>query len=174
MKKRFSIKDLYMRYAILVLIGLPGLGLFYFIFFPLTVYPVYFLLGLFYEITLVGSSIFTTNLRIDIIGPCIAGSAYSLLLILNLATPNIKINKRLKMIAISFLILLFLNIMRIFLLSILAMKNLVYFNLVHMLFWYVLSIVFVVAIWFFLVKRFKVKEIPFYSDLKTLHRLTKR
>lgn len=174
MKNKFSIKDLLIRYIILLVIALPGLGLFYIIFSPLTIYPVYFLLNLFYDATLAGTSIFLPGLEIEIIKPCIAGSAYSLLLMLNLATPGIKIKKRIKVLVISFLSLLVLNILRIFLLSVLATKNVVYFDLVHMLFWYVLSVVFVLAIWIYLIKRFKIKKIPFYSDIKSLYKLTKK
>lgn len=174
MERKFSIKDLLLRYLILILVALPGLGLFYLVFSPLTIYPVFFLLNIFYDATIVGTSIFMSGLEIELIGACIAGSAYYLLLILNLSTPDIKTEKRLKILAVSFLSLLVLNILRIFILSILATKNMFYFNLVHMLFWYVLSIIFVVSIWFYLVKKFKIKKIPFYSDLMALYKLTKK
>lgn len=174
MKRKFHLKDLLLRYLILILVALPGLDLFYFIFSPLTVRPVFFLLNLFYDATLVGTSIFLSGIEIELIGACIAGSAYYLLLILNLATPDIKIEKRVRILAISFISLLALNVVRIFILSILATKNMFYFNLVHMFFWYVLSVVFVVAIWFYMVKKFKIKKIPFYSDLKILYKLTKK
>jgi len=175
MKKKDLILDLFLRYIVLIITMLIGLKLFYFIFSVVTIYPVYFLLGLFYEAILIdGFIIFMSGIKIELIGPCIAGSAYSLLLILNLATPNIKIRKRLKVLFLSFLALLILNIIRIFILSILVVKSMFYFNLVHMLFWYILSVVFVITIWFYLVKRFKIKKIPFYSDLKFLYNLMKK
>lgn len=156
------------------MVALPGLSLFYLVFSPLTIYPAYFLLGLLYKVTLLNSTIFLSELRINLIGPCVAGSAYYLLLILNLSTPNIKIKKRINMIALSFLSFLILNIIRIVILTMLATKSLFYFNLVHMLFWYILSIIFVVIIWFYMAKRFKIKDIPFYSDLKILYRYSKK
>jgi len=173
-RRKISIKELLIRYLILIIVAISGLSLFYFIFSPLTIYPVYFMLGLFYKVTLEGSSILIKDMSIDLIGPCIAGSAYSLLLVLNLATPKIRIGERTKILALSFLILLVLNIVRIFILSILATESMFYFNLLHMLFWYILSIVFVLAIWFFMVNKFGIKKIPFYSDIKTLHKLTKK
>jgi len=174
MKNKNFIWDLLVRYVILIIVAFSGLSIFYLIFSPLTIYPVYLLLGVFYSVALEGSSIIIKDISIDLIGPCIAGSAYSLLLILNLATSDIKIKKRIKVLLMSFSLLLLLNIVRIFILSILATKSMFYFNLVHMLFWYILSIVFVVAIWFFMVNKFKIKKIPFYSDLKTLYKLARK
>ena len=174
MKNKNFIWDLLVRYVILIIVAFSGLSIFYLIFSPLTIYPVYLLLGLFHNVALEGSSIIIKDISIDLIGPCIAGSAYSLLLILNFATSDIKIKKRIKVLLISFSLLLLLNIARIFILSILATKSMFYFNLVHMLFWYILSIVFVVAIWFFMVNKFKIKKIPFYSDLKTLYKLARK
>jgi len=175
MKKKISIKNLLPRYLILLIVAFLGLEIFYFVFSPLTVYPVFLILGLFFKTTLLSeSTILIPGNEIELIGACIAGSAYSLLLILNLATPDIKIKQRLQLLGYSFVAILSLNILRIFLLSVLATKSIFYFNLVHMFFWYVLSIVFVVAIWIYLTKKFKIKKIPFYSDIKSLHKLTKR
>ncbi len=155
------------RYIILILLGLPNLWLFYLIFTPLTVYPVFFLLNLFFTASLAGNSISIPLLsdKIEIIEACVAGAAYYLLLILNLAIP-MKINKRLKMFLFSFGALLLLNILRIFLLSLLFISGTSFFDITHELFWYLGSTIFVVGIWFAGVKIFKIKEIPFYSDLK--------
>src|SRR3989344_7597476 len=86
-----KISELILRYIILLGLSFPGLILFYKIFTPLTVYPVYFILSLFYDaVLLTKTTILIEGLvPIEIIGACIAGSAYSLLLILNLSTPNI-------------------------------------------------------------------------------------
>ncbi|MCK4647636.1 pacearchaeosortase [Candidatus Pacearchaeota archaeon] len=158
--------DIAVRYLILILIGIPNLWLFYLIFTPLTIYPVFFLLGLFFNATLTNNFIILENfLPIEIVGACVAGSAYYLLLILNLAIP-MNINKRLKMLLFSFLSLLIINILRIFLLSLLFISGTSLFDITHELFWYVGSIVFVIGIWFTGIKIFKIKEIPFYSDLK--------
>jgi hypothetical protein len=42
----------------------------------------------------------------------------------------------------------------------------VYFDKVHYFIWYFLSTVIVVLIWIYNVKKFKIKSIPVYSDLK--------
>ena len=102
----------------------------------------------------------------EIIKACIIGSAYYLLLILNLSTPNIKLKKRILMIVLSFAALLFVNIFRIVFLSILFASKFSLLNLVHKLFWYLGSIIVVILIWFAEVKIFNIREIPFYSDIK--------
>ena len=164
--------DLVVRYVLLVIIALPGLWIFYFIFTPLTVYPIYFLLNLFYDVSLISGNILLINreIPIEFIKACIAGSAYYLLTILNLATPKIKLKKRINMLLLAFAIFLVLNLLRIFLLSFLAISGSSYFDVTHILFWYSLSTIFVVAIWFAEVKLFKIKEIPFYSDLRFLYK----
>jgi len=171
-KENFSTNyfSIFLRYFLIILVAIPNMYLFYFVFTPLTVYPVYFLLNLFYSASLFGTSIFLGEFEIKIIEACVAGSAYYLLFLLNLSVPKIKINTRLKMIFSSFGILLLLNVFRIFLLSLLAFSGSAYFDIAHKLFWYVLSTIFVVGIWFWEVYYFKIKEIPFYEDLKMLYR----
>lgn len=160
--------SLLIRYTVLILVAIPNLFLFYFIFTPLTIYPLYFLFGLFFNPILMKNIILINNFPIELIPACIAGAAYYLLLILNLSVPNIKLQKRIKMISISFVGLLFLNILRIFLLSLIFLSGNSMFDLAHQVFWYLGSTVFVVGIWFAEVKIFKIKEIPFYSDIKFL------
>ena len=164
--------DLILRYIILVLVALPNLFLFYFIFTPLTVYPMYFILNLFYDVSIMAGNILLINreIPIEFIKACIAGSAYYLLLILNLATPKIKLRKRINMLLFAFGIFLFFNILRIFILAFLAISGSSFFDVTHKLFWYSLSTIFVVAIWFAEVKLFKIKAIPFYSDLRFLYK----
>lgn len=169
-KKRFSeIPSIIIRYLILVLTGIPNLWIFYFIFTPLTVYATYFLLGLFFDVSLMRNIVLISNyLPIEIIRACVAGSAYYLLLILNLATPKIKFNQRMKLILFSFSSFFVLNILRIILLSFALVRGVSWFDFAHIFFWYIGSIVFVIGIWFIGVRMFKVKEVPFYSDLKLL------
>ena len=150
---------------------MPNLWIFYFIFIPLTLYPVYFLLSLFFDTSLLGNIIILNkNFAIELIRACIAGSAYYLLLVLNLSIPKIKVSKRIKMITFAFSSLLIINILRIVLLSFVAYSGYSFFDIAHELFWYFMSIIFVVGIWFAEVKIFKIKEIPFYSDLKFLYK----
>ena len=172
-KKRLT--DIFTRYLIMVLIAVPGLWIFYTIFTPLTVYPTYFLLNLFFEASLSGNLITVYNcFPIEIVEACVAGSAYYLLLILNLSTPNILLKRRLKIILESFLALLIINLLRILFLSVLYISGSGLFDVTHKIFWYFANIVFVVGIWFFMVKSFKLKEIPFYSDIKFFVGLKKK
>ncbi len=163
--------NIFLRYLLLLILAIPNLYLFYLVFTPLTIYPVYFLLNLFYDAVLVKNLIIlNSSLPILLIPACIAGAAYYLLLILNLSTPGLKPKLRFKMIAYSFLSLLILNILRIFFLSIMAFSNSVFFDITHKIFWYAVSTLFVVVIWIFQVNKYKVKQIPFYSDLKFLYK----
>ena len=166
--------DIIIRYFILILLALPGFAIFYFVFAPLTIYPVYFLLNLFFDVSLMQDIVLINEIPIELIGACIAGSAYYLLSILNLSTPKIKLQKRVKMIFLSFGVLLILNILRIFFLSLVFISGSSSFDIAHKLFWYTGSIIFVVGIWFAEVKLFKIKEIPFYSDIKFLYKQSKK
>lgn len=169
-KKVFFAKEIFIpiRYLILLLL-MFSLPIIYYIFTPLTIYPVFQLLSFVYnKILLYGNIIIINqNTTIEIIPSCIAGSAYLLLLILNLTVP-MTVKKRIYTLILSILILLVLNILRIFALSILFENNFPLFNLTHKLFWYALSVVFVVGIWFLMVKIFSIKEIPVYSDVKSI------
>ncbi len=170
-RKRGGFENLILRYLILLLVGLPNLGIFYVIFTPLTLYPVYFLLSIFFDVSLIGNVMLIERcFSIELIDACIAGSAYYLLTILNLSTPNIKIPKRIKMLLWAFAAFLFINILRILLLGLLSISESPLFNFTHEFFWYFVSIVMVIGIWFAEVKLFKIKDIPFYSDLKVLYK----
>ena len=165
--------DIFLRYSILILVALPNLWLFYFVFTPLTVYPVFFLINLFFNSSLTGSTISIADCSlIEIIKACVAGSAYYLLLILNLSTPKIKLQKRINMILLAFASFLIINILRIFLLSMIFLSGSFLFDIIHELFWYLGGVIFVAGIWFIEVKSFKIKKIPFYSDIKLLYKIS--
>lgn len=172
-KKEFF--SILIRYLSLLILALPNLWIFYFIFTPLTVYPVYFILKLFFETTLINGNVVLINnaVPIEMIRACIAGSAYYLLLILNLSTSGINLKKRINMIALSFLSLLIVNILRIIFLAIIFIDGFSWFVLTHEFFWYFMSTIFVVGIWFAEIKIFSVKEKPFYSDVKFLYKHSK-
>ncbi len=167
-KEAKNILDFLLRYAILILFGISNSGIFYILFSAITIYPVYFLLGFIFDASLMGNVITINDSPIEIIGACVAGSAYYLLLILNLSTREVKLKKRILMLLFSFSSLLVINILRIFLLSILFVQGLSFFDFTHKLFWYVGSTFFVAGIWFLSVKIFKIKEIPIYSDITFL------
>jgi len=168
-KNSKEIVDMVFRYFILLIIGV-NFYWFYLIFTPLTIYPVYFLMNLFFNSSLMANNIILIEktIPIELINACVAGSAYYLLLILNLSTPKIKLNKRIKILLISFLLLLIINIFRIFILTFFYINNFILFDITHKIFWYGLSTLFVALIWFSEVKYFKIKEIPIYSDIKFL------
>ncbi len=159
------------RYSILLLVAVPNFWIFYALFTPLTIYLVHLSLSLFFDTLLVGNVIILdARIPIEIVPSCVAGSAYYLLLVLNLSIAKIKLKDRIKMISLSFLIFLLINVLRIFVLSTILLSNFELFILTHKILWYLMSTVFVIGIWFFEVRLFKIKEIPFYSDLKFLHK----
>ena len=162
-KKTWS---LLLRYSILLVLAI-SLPLFYKILTPLTVYSTAGLLKPFYQVLVSGDIIFVSNNLIQIIPACVAGSAYLLLLIFNLSV-SMKAKQRIYSILFSVSILFILNILRIFFLTILFVNNFKFFDFTHKFFWYVLSTIFVVGIWFLTVYLFKIKQIPAYSDIKYL------
>ena len=164
-----TLKSLILRYLILVAVAIPNLWVFYLILTPLTTYVSYFLLDIFFDASIIGgTTVLISNCApIEFINACAAGSAYYLLLFLNLATPKVK--NRLTAIAFSFSAFFLLNMVRIFVLSLLFIYGSPIFDVAHKLSWYALSIVFVVGVWFLTVKLFTIKQVPFYTDLKSLY-----
>lgn len=176
-KKRFKDKQaginklifLLLRY--IVLLGLIfTLPIIYKVLTPLTVYSTGFLLKLFYEVSISKDIITISTSRltiIQIIPACVAGSAYLLLLILNL---TLLMKPKTRFCSLLFLVTAFfiLNILRIFFMAVLLVADSQFFDFAHKLFWYVLSTIFVAGIWFLTAFLFKIKEIPIYSDIKYL------
>lgn len=154
---------------LLLLLAMFSLPLIYFIFTPLTIYSSAGLLDLIFKDVTISNNIISidTIARIQIIPACVAGSAYLLLLILNLSTP-MKLKKRIYSIILSFALFFLLNLLRIFFLAILYKDNSPFFEITHKVFWYLLSTLFVIGIWFLIVKIFSIKKIPIYSDIKSL------
>ena len=163
--------DIFLRYVFLFAIGIPNLWIFYFIFTPLTVYPVYLLFKMLYPTVLAGNVIILNgSVPIELVKSCIAGSAYYLILILNFSTPKINFQKRMFILISGFLVLLFFNVVRIFLLGMIFLNGFSWFVITHEFFWYFMSTIFVAGIWFSEVYFFRIKEIPFYSDIKLLYK----
>lgn len=162
--------DLIIRYLLIVLVAIPNLYIFYAIFTPLTIYPLYFILNIFFEVTLAGTSLILNGFEIQIIEACVAGAAYYLLFALNMAIPDIKFTKRLKLLGFSFLSLWVLNLFRILVLILVLFYGASFFDITHKFFWYFLSTLLVVLIWFAEVKLFKIKQIPVYTDFNYLYK----
>src|SRR3989344_7181982 len=195
--KKSSIKLTIFRYILLLILGLGNLFIFYLILAPLTIYPVLWILSLFYDPVLLSggptlvcelatkmhflkslacmnTTIFFDSYYASIIPACIAGSAYYLLLIINLTTP-MKINQRVKSLFFVLLIFLFINILRIFSFAmIFANKNYDLFSLAHVSAWYFGSTVLVILLWFTSAYLFKIKSIPVYTDIKEISSKIKR
>ena len=169
MKAKDNLLGIFYRYVILLVIFLISSfsNIFYILFLKLTIYPSSWLLSLFYHSSVFKSILFVNYYSIDIIPACIAVSAYLLLLILNLTT-QMSTRTRVYSILFSFLLLLLFNIIRIVVFSALLITNSVYFEVLHEFFWYFLSIILVVLIWFLTAYVFKIKNIPIYSDFKSI------
>ncbi|MEM4153060.1 MAG: pacearchaeosortase [Candidatus Pacearchaeota archaeon] len=167
--KNKEISEILLRYSIGMVIAILAtiFSIFYIVFRPLTVWLVYSIIKMFYETELTGfSSILVSGHEIEIIDACVAGSAYLLLLLLNIMTREITLKKRVLLFLFDSLILFLINVFRIAILIVMLVNDSIAFDLTHKLFWYVMSTFFVIAIWFFSVWLFKLKSIPFYSDIK--------
>lgn len=157
------------RYLVLVVLGIFSLKLFYAVFSPLTIYPVFWVIKLFEGGALLigGNLISFSEFYARIIPACIAGAAYYLLLILNLSTP-MDVKTRIKSIIFLVFVFLIVNIIRILVFAGLLTSGYAYFDLTHKFVWYFGSTLLVVLLWFVNVWLFKIKDIPIYSDLKNL------
>jgi len=164
--------DLFSRYLIVLASSFKGLFIFYWIFAPLTVYLSYFLFSLFLEVQLTGNIISLNRFDVILTDSCIAGAAYFLLFLLNLSVPKVSFQKRILMFCFAFFSFLLFNVLRILVLAVIFKYNFQLFNFLHLLLWFGVSIFLVLFIWFLEVKIFKIREIPFYSDMKYLYNLT--
>ena len=167
---RNSLKSISIRYSLLLLFSLFGAGLIYPIFLPLTKWPTYWVLKIFYSVEIIGNNIFLSDKIIEIVEACIASSAYLLLLILTLSVQKINIKKRLELIIGSFAAFYIINTLRIIILSIMYFEDSIYFDSLHQFLWYFGSTISVVIIWFFGIYVLNVRCIPFYGDLKFLYK----
>ncbi len=175
LKARNYLIDFGARLAILLLFSVNSLALFYAVFTPLTVLLSSFLISLFYPMLVEGNVFYINSYVIELINACIAGSAYYLLLILNLLTKGISISDRIKIFLFTSLAFLLVNVLRIMILIVILVQyGLDLFNKVHITFWILGSTIIVVGIWILTVKIFRVKGVPIYSDLKEVFRIIKK
>ena len=136
---------LILRYIILLFL-VTQLSLIYKILTPLTTNAVGEFLRLFYQVS-IHKDIININITttIQIVSACVAGSAYLLLLILNLTVPLNSIT-RIKSIIFSMASLFIINVIRIVFLTYLLVIDFPYFDFTHKFFWYFLSTIFVIII----------------------------
>ena len=170
-KQSKKILELFARYFAIILIGLGNIYIIYKLLTPLTIHILNIILSIFTKTTLVGNIIYLNGTLIEIVPACVAGAAFYLLFLLILSTANIKPEIRIKMLLPSFAIFFALNISRILIL--IPMINKPYFETIHWIFWHFISTIFVVATWFAVVKIYKIKSVPIYSDLKYIRNLIK-
>lgn len=159
---------IFSRYIFLLLVAFFLLSFFYSIFLPLTIYPTSSLLSLVSSSQVQGDTILLGKFKIELIEACIASSAYYLLLLLNFSV-SMPFKKRVLSLAFSFSLFLAVNILRIFVFSLLYINSFKYFNLLHLAFWYAISGIIVFLVWFLTIKLFSLKEVPFYTDLKFVY-----
>jgi len=168
-----KIQNIIIRYALLLLLSF-SLPIIYKIFTPLTINTTYLLLKQFISTILISGNllIIPPDKAIELNQACIAGSAYLLLLLINLTLP-MALKKRIYTILFSLTTIFIINILRIFTFVLLYNNNFKYFNLTHNIFWIFLSTIFVILIWFLTVKVFSIKDIPIYTDIKYLTKVRK-
>jgi len=164
-----NVIKIFIRYLFILLVGLFGFYYIYSFFTPLTLYPSYYIIRLFYpDALLSGTEIFVGAKHLTIIPACIAGAAYYLLFALNLSTPMSTL-RRIKSILFIILVFLILNILRIAIFAKMYIESSIFFDFAHLSVWYIGSTFLVVAIWFINVKLFDIKDTPIYSDFKSIY-----
>ena len=164
------------RYLALILLALGNLFIFYTIFNSLTLYPVSFILSIFYKSALLlkgTNTIFIEGDYINLISACIAGAAYYFLFALNLSTP-MPVKTRINSLLFLVFSFLFINIMRIVIFSVLFILGYQYFDLTHKLIWNFGSTILLIIIWFVNAKIFDINNVPIYTDVKNIWEDVKR
>lgn len=166
-----KIINLFLRYAIILILGVGNLYIIYGALTPLTVNATNLAIKILTPTTLINNTIHFSQATIEIAAPCVAGSAFYLLLALLLSTSNVKPKTRIYSILTAVAILFTLNITRILILaSMITSPN---FEIIHWIFWHILSTIFVVATYVATIKLYKIESIPVYSDIKHIRSLVK-
>ncbi|MFA5061148.1 MAG: pacearchaeosortase [Candidatus Pacearchaeota archaeon] len=159
---------LFARYLFVLLLGAGNLYFFYTILTPLTVSSVSQTISLFTEVVTEGSFIHLESFSIELVRGCVAGSAFFLMFILVFSTADIKPKKRFYALITSLAMLFVLNFLRILFLVLIYSPTNIYFDAIHWVLWHLVSVCFVVGIWFSVVKLYKFESVPIYSDIKFL------
>jgi len=107
---------------------------------------------------------------INIVKYCVTASAYYLLALFCIITWNITLWKRFLMFLIGGILIFGMNLTRIIILIVTLLSNKEIFQATHSAFNFFLSFVYVILIWSLLSVVFRVKTVPFYSDIKFLTR----
>ena len=164
------------RLAIALIIFIIPFNFFNFLFSKMTLYPSFLFVLIKYSNAILENNYMIVNDHVlKFIPACIGTSAYYLLSLLILSTKDIKLKTRIYIFLLGSLLILTLNIVRIDILIYILMKygsNL--FRAVHLFFWEFVSSIYVAIVWLFLARKFKIKAIPVYSDLKYLIKKIKK
>lgn len=159
-------KGIIIRYSLILLISL-----FYPIFNTILAIPTigasYFIISLFHPASILGNILSFNGIQIELIDACIAGLAYLLLIVLNLAV-EMPLKTRIKALSSSILVFWVFNVFRITKLALMFSSGSEMFSYLHAFFWYFGSIILVFLIWLITIKIFKIKENPIISDIKFL------
>ena len=152
---------MFSRYFAVLLFGLSNLYLFYKIFTPPTIHIFYFIISIFTDANLVNNLISFGESTVEIVPACVAGAAYYLLFVLVMLTA-MDVKTRAKALSASLMAFFVANIFRLLILS--SLIGNINFELIHNIFWHLVSTVFVVGIWFGTVKFYNIKSVPMYTD----------
>jgi len=104
-----------------------------------TAYLSYFVINIFHPASISGNIISFSGIHIELIDACIAGLAYLLLIVVNLAV-EMPLKMRIKALSFSIIAFFVFNILRISLLALLFSSGSQFFNYLHVFLWYVGSI----------------------------------
>ena len=139
---------------------------------PLTFYSAYYLTSLFADARLLSSTeLIVGTQTLEFVPACAAVLAYILLYILILFTRGISFRLGLKIALVGSVIIFVVNIIRIEALMYVLLKyGKDYFQTLHLLVWKVFSSLFVALLWILFVRKYKIKGIPIYDDLKSFAR----
>lgn len=164
---KYGIK-LIIRIIIAIIIALSS-KLYYFILAPITLYATYAITKLFTPITLQSNKFFIDGLTLEFVPACVAVAAYILLSLLILLTKDIGCKKLIKLFLLGFFLIFIANIIRIeLMIYVLTNFGSNLFKTLDLFFWKVLSTIYIVFVWIFLTRLFKINTIPIYSDIKYL------
>lgn len=171
MKSSKEVIILVLRYISAVILLLLG-DLLYKILQPLTFYTTYYIASLYADARLLSSTeLIVGTQTLEFVPACAAILAYILLYILILFTRGISFKLGLRIALIGSIVIFVVNIFRIEMLMYVLLKyGKDYFQTLHLLVWKIFSSLFVALLWIFFVRRYKIKGIPVYTDLKSFVR----
>ncbi len=167
-------KRLIIRYFLAIILMVFGLNIIYLLISNLTFKLSYYSLFYYNPKLISDISFLIGNNKLNFIPACTAASAY-LLLILLILSIDLNLKKTIKVFLTGSLLILVANIIRIDILIISLVEfGSGAFETLHLFFWKILSTIYVVLLWIFLTKIFKIKEIPVYSDLRKIYLLRRK